>query len=257
MTQRAKRPIRFASLYGFRTDMPTLLNIIVVEDHEAMREVTVAALQGEGHQVTGVASAMALSVLQADPAVPAADLLVLDLNLPGEDGISIARRIRLQQPDVGIVMFTARGLLAQKMEGYESGADIYITKPASLDELRSAIAALTRRLKRPSTGIGTVPSPVLSLNRRQLVLSGPAGQVKVGAAEADLLAALAQAPQQRLENWQLVELLGKTESRYRKSSLQVVIFRLRKKMVLAGAGDHAIKVIWQVGYQLGVVIDVN
>lgn len=236
--------------------MLSRLNIIVVEDHDALREVTMAALQGDGHRVTGVASGQALSALQADPATPPADLLVLDLNLPGEDGISIARRFRRAQPDVGIVMVTARGLLTQRMQGYESGADLYLTKPASLDELRIAIAALTRRLKRPSAGTDEAPPGVITLNLRQLLISGKAAQVEVSASEAELLAAMAKAPQQRLESWQLVELLGKTESSYRKSNLQVLIFRLRKKLAQAGAGDHAIKVIRQVGYQLGVPIDV-
>lgn len=237
--------------------MPKPLNIIVVEDHDALREVTIAALQGDGHRVTGVGSGQALSALQADPAAPPADLLVLDLNLPDEDGISIAKRIRQTHPDVGIVMVTARSMLTQRMEGYESGADLYLTKPASLDELRTAIAALTRRLGKPSMASAMAAPAAITLNRRQLLLSGPLAQVAVNVAEAELLAAMAQAPQRRLENWQLVELLGKTESRYRKSSLQVLIFRLRKKLMQAGAGDHTIKVIRQVGYQLGAVIDVQ
>jgi DNA-binding response OmpR family regulator len=235
--------------------MATQLNIIVVEDHDSLREVTVAALQGEGHHVLGVESGQALDELQKIATTPTTDLFVLDLNLPDEDGIAIARRIRQHQPEAGIVMVTARGLLAQKVEGYESGADLYITKPASLDELRVAIAALTRRLKRIDTE--SAESVAVTLNRRQLLLSGGAKEVKLGIAEANVLAAMAQAPNQRLENWQLVELLGKSESSYRKSNLQVLIFRLRKKLEQVGAGGHAIKLIWQVGYQLGVAIKLD
>ena len=236
--------------------MATPLNIIVVEDHDSLREVTVAALQGEGHQVLGVASGLELDALRQDPAIPTTDLFVLDLNLPDEDGISIARRIRQAQPEVGIVMVTARGLLAQKVEGYENGADLYITKPASLDELRVAIAALTRRLKRVEPLAVAITPAVITLNRRQLLLSGDGKEVKVGVAEANVLAAMAQAPNNRLENWQLVEVLGKSESNYRKSNLQVLIFRLRKKLEQVGAGEHAVKLIWQVGYQLGVEIQI-
>jgi DNA-binding response OmpR family regulator len=236
--------------------MPILLNIVVVEDHDALREVTIAALQGDGHRVTGVASGQALSALQADSSFPPADLLVLDLNLPGEDGISIAKRIRQSHPEVGIVMVTARGLLTQRLLGYESGADLYLIKPVSLDELRIAIASLTRRLKGTRIGTAKAPPGGITLKQRQLLISGTAAQVEVSASEAQLLAAMAQAPQQRLENWQLVELLGKSESTYRKSNLQVLIFRLRKKLAQAGAGDHAIKVIRQYGYQLAVPIDV-
>ena len=64
------------------------------------------SLEDDGHHVTGVASGQALNALQADPSTPPTDLLVLDLNLPGEDGISLARRIRQTQPGVGIVMVT-------------------------------------------------------------------------------------------------------------------------------------------------------
>jgi DNA-binding response OmpR family regulator len=234
--------------------MAKQLNIIVVEDHDSLREVTVAALQGEGHHVLGVESGQALDELQKIPTTSTTDLFVLDLNLPDEDGIAIARRIRQHQPEAGIVMVTARGLLAQKVEGYESGADLYITKPASLEELRVAIAALTRRLKRVDAVSDAADSVVITFNQRQLLLSGAAKEVKLGIAEANVLAAMVQAPNQRLENWQLVELLGKSESSYRKSNLQVLIFRLRKKLEQVGAGEHAIKLIWQVGYQLGVEI---
>ena len=236
--------------------MAVRLNIIVVEDHDSLREVTVAALQGEGHRVIGVESSQALHAVQQDPAIPTTDLFVLDLNLPDEDGISIARRIRSAQPDVGIVMVTARGLLAQKVEGYENGADLYITKPASLDELRVAIAALTRRLKRVDTVTNSVRPAAIRLNRQQLLLSSAVNEVKVSVAEADVLEAMAQAPNHRLENWQLGELLCKTEASFRKNNLQVFIFRLRKKLEQVGAGEHALKLIWQVGYQLGVDIQI-
>ena len=236
--------------------MAARLNIIVVEDHNSLREVTVAALQGEGHRVIGVESSQALNAVLQDPSIPATDLFVLDLNLPDEDGISIARRIRRAKLDVGIVMVTARGLLAQKVEGYENGADLYITKPASLDELRVAIAALSRRLKPVDSVTGFVRPAAIKLNRQQLLLSGAGKEVNVGVAEANVLVGMVQAPNHRLDNWQLAELLGKAESSHQKNNLQVLIFRLRKKLEQVGAGEHAIKLIWQVGYQLGVEIHI-
>ena len=153
-------------------------------------------------------------------------------------------------------MVTARGLLAQKVEGYENGADLYITKPASLDELRVAIAALSRRLKPVDSVTGFVRPAAIKLNRQQLLLSGAGKEVNVGVAEANVLVGMVQAPNHRLENWQLAELLGKAESSHQKNNLQVLIFRLRKKLEQVGAGEHAIKLIWQVGYQLGVEIHI-
>jgi DNA-binding response OmpR family regulator len=87
-----------------------------------------------------------------------------------------------------------------------------------------------------------------------LLLTGPAGVVSLNALEAAMLSALAGALWQRLENWQLLKLLSKSEASHSKSRLEVVIFRLRKKLVQAGADAHAIKVIRQVGYQLGVAV---
>ncbi|MDD2914426.1 MAG: response regulator transcription factor [Gallionella sp.] len=228
--------------------MDTLLNIIVVEDHDVLREVTVAALRGEGHHVTGVDCAEAL----ADMAnVMHIDLMVIDLNLPGEDGISLTRRIRQTQPDVGIIMVTARGQLAEKMQGYESGADIYLTKPTSVEELSAAIQALSRRLK-PVSHV----TSALKLDLNKLSLSGEQGEVSLTAHEAALLAAFVRAPGHRLENWQIIALMGKGEADYSKTSLEVQISRIRKKLVQAGVAGQPIKSIRQFGYQLCVGVRV-
>ncbi len=228
--------------------MATLLNIIVVEDHDALREVTVQALLGEGHHVIGVDCAEAL----ADQlGITPVDLMVVDLNLPGEDGINLTRRIRQTQPDIGIIMVTARGNLAEKMEGYQSGADIYLTKPVSLDELIAAIHALARRIKRPAYHTAT-----LQLDFHKLSLTGEKGEVGLSAYEAAMLCAFTRAPGQRLENWQLIELLGKSEVNYSKASLEVQIFRLRKKLAQVGSDAQPIKVLRLLGYQLCVPVEV-
>lgn len=74
------------------------------------------------------------------------DLLILDLNLPGENGLSIAQRYKRANPGCYIIMLTARSRLEDKVAGYESGADIYLTKPVSSAELIAAIKSLARRL---------------------------------------------------------------------------------------------------------------
>ena len=229
--------------------MDTLLNIVVVEDHDALREVTVEALRNLGHHAVGVDCAEALTDIEH---VMKIDLMVVDLNLPGEDGISLTRRIRQGQPDIGIIMVTARGQVAEKMEGYESGADLYLTKPTSVEELSAAIRALSRRIKRSPQHI-----PALKLDLNKLSLSGESGEVSLTVPEATLLAAFVRAPGHRLETWQLIELLGKTETGYSKASLEVQIVRLRKKIVQAGAAEQPIKAIRQLGYQLCVEIRVR
>lgn len=226
--------------------MATLLNIIVVEDHDALREITIETLRAIGHQVVGVDCAEELVEIANTMHV---DLMLIDLNLPGEDGISLARRIRQGQPGIGIIMLTARGKVSEKLQGYESGADIYLTKPVTMDELSAAIQALSRRL-RPATQT----TSALRLDLHKLTLSGQQSEVSLSAHEASLLAALARAPGQRLENWQLIALLGKAESDYSKAGLEMQIARLRKKLLQASVDDQPIKVIRQYGYQLSVEV---
>lgn len=119
------------------------MNIVVVEDHAILRDVTVTALREMGHLVEGVDSAEALTAVLPSFA---AQIVLLDLNLPGEDGISLAQRLRRSNPALGIIMVTARTELSDKLAGYSSGADLYLPKPTSVAELGAAIEALSRRL---------------------------------------------------------------------------------------------------------------
>ncbi|NDY84045.1 response regulator [Orrella sp. NBD-18] len=123
--------------------MDSTLKIIVVEDHSELRQVTVLALHKLGYEVRGVENAIALYTTLNEFN---ADLLILDLNLPGEDGLNIAKRMRNARPNIGIIMVTVREHLQDKISGYTNGADLYLTKPTSIDELEAAIEALSRRL---------------------------------------------------------------------------------------------------------------
>jgi DNA-binding response OmpR family regulator len=229
--------------------MDTALNILVVEDHDDLREATVAALTAMGYAAVGVDCAEAMDEVlgRFRP-----DILLLDLNLPGEDGLSIAHRLRAAEPGMGVIMVTARNRPQDVKAGYGSGADIYVTKPTSPDELDAAIQALSRRL-RPSAPV----SKGLRLNRQTLCLTGPLGSAHVSDADAQLLTALARARDQRLETWQLLELLGKSLDDPEKRALTVQIVRLRKKLEQAGAADPTIKSIRGTGYQLCVVLQVE
>ncbi len=119
------------------------MKILVIEDHDALREVTIAALKEMGHQARGIGSAEALN---AELEITVPHVVILDLNLPGEDGISLAGRLRLMRPGIGIIMVTARKELSDRISGYDSGADIYLTKPTSVDELAAALHSLSRRI---------------------------------------------------------------------------------------------------------------
>ncbi len=222
--------------------MTKSLNIVVVEDHDALRAVTVEALGKHGHNVRGVDCAEALS---DEPGPTPIDLLVVDLNLPGEDGLSLAGRIRAAQPDIGIIMVTARGQPRDRLTGYDSGADIYLTKPTSTDELLAAVRALTRRIRpedpRPCAG---------TFNQIGQTLHGPQGTVSLSNHEAALLAALVRAKDQQLETWQLLTMTEKSVTEAGKKALEVQIVRLRKKFLQAGIQETSLKVIRGQGYRL-------
>ncbi len=118
-------------------------SLILVEDNQRLREELENALEAYGYDLRGVDGAEALDVALQQRR---ADILVLDLNLGGEDGISIAKRMRITFPNIGIVMLTARVQSCEKQEGYQSGADVYMTKPARPAELSAAINNLYKRL---------------------------------------------------------------------------------------------------------------
>lgn len=226
--------------------MDSRLSILVIEDHDILRDVVVETLAGQGHRVAGAESAEAI---ESPVMTDTYDVVVLDLQLPGEDGLSFAQRLRATRPGIGIVMMTARGQTRDKCLGYTSGADIYLTKPVQPEELCAAVHAVGRRVRH-------VGQPVPCVDRQRMVLRDTEGlEVTLSSQEADMLSALILAPGQRLENWQLMELLGKPVEAYTKAALELRIVRLRKKLDQVGAGAAntlSIQAIRGWGYQLCV-----
>jgi len=142
-----------------------VMNILVVDDYLPLQTSLVEALQKEGHHVTGIDSAEAFDDEAQDHNL---DLVILDVSLPGEDGFSLAKRIHTVQPTIGIIMLTARSDAADKIKGYECGADIYLTKPVGFEELTSAVNALARRL-----GMGNQAAPAYESILRRLNYAQP------------------------------------------------------------------------------------
>lgn len=225
--------------------MDTPLTIVLVEDHDALREVTVEALVRAGHAAIGIASAEDLPDARNAPTV---DLYILDLGLPGEDGLALAARIRASDPTAGIIMVTARVLPEDRSSGYDAGADIYLTKPTSPAELMAAVRAVSRRI-RPAAGAA---SGEMTLHMDKLQVRGPAGRVGVSLVEAQQLVAFMHARDQQLESWQLIELVGRDVDEAGKKALEVQMVRLRKKLIEAGAEEPTIKALRGLGYRLCV-----
>lgn len=230
--------------------MAAHLSIVLVEDNDDLRELTADALRAEGHRVVALSCA---EELEDKARGAAADLFLIDLNLPGEDGFSLSRRIRQVQPLVGIVIISARSDLQDKVDGYDCGADWYLPKPVPFEELSAAIKSFARR--RQTQQVHTL-TPTGALRLQQRELHGPSGQVRLTSAEEVLLTAFARAPSGKLETWQLSELLGMDSADVSKTSLEVRITRLRKKLAQVGADAHGLESVRGVGYQLHVPVQV-
>lgn len=218
------------------------MNIIVIEDHDSLRIVTVNTLKKHGYSVIGLSCA---EDLDDTAGRELADIFIIDLNLPNEDGISLTKRIRKANPLVGVIMLTARNRLEDKILGYESGADIYLTKPIALVELLAAISSLFRRVQ-----IEKVSEARLILDSVRCVLQSDTAEIILNPAEVILLQVLARAKNQQLEYWQLIEAMGECLDTFDKSHLGVKIHRLRHKIIQIGGNKNAIKSRHQKGYQL-------
>lgn len=223
------------------------LHILVVEDNDNLREATVDFLRNHGHHVTGVVCA---EEVDDTPTRDLPDLYLIDVNLPGENGFSLADRIRKSQPLAGIVLLTARGQLSDRLEGYSSGADNYLIKPVEPAELLVCINSLTRRLKaKPQEA-----DAGLELNSQTLVLKGPQGSVTVSHGESILLAAFIRAAGQKLERWQAMQLVDTKDKGLVPANLEMRISGLRKKLSTCGAPEDAIRTLRGFGYALSCPI---
>lgn len=217
------------------------LNIMVVEDDSNLRESMVDALTMSGHQVASVDCAESLSE-QTD--LLQLDLIIIDLNLPGENGLSLSKRLRETQPDLGIIILTARDLNDDRKDGYASGADVFLTKPASLAELNEVIKSLSRRLnKLPPTD----QDKSVYLDAKGLSFSYQGAATSLTQNETRLLLAFARANQLTLETWQIAEALS-LEGDINKPLIELRVARLRKK--LPRVTGTSIRSIRGVGYQL-------
>jgi len=207
-------------------------------------------LRSQGHSVSAYESAE--SALDQSHAGDF-DLALLDLNLPGEDGLYLAEKLRMQSPNIGIIMLTVRNNIADKLMGYQSGADIYLPKPVSPEELNAAIQAVCRRIPQLNTKHLT-----LYFTTNQLANpTSEKGTLSLSDEESRLLSILSQAPQQQLEIWELAENLNlDLDSNTLRSTLEKRVSRLRKKLTQLDQPPSSIKFMRDYGYKLTINIDI-
>jgi DNA-binding response OmpR family regulator len=218
------------------------LQILMVEDHEDLREMFIEFLGRMGHAVIGCSVA---EELDEHLTIKMPDLLILDLILPGEDGYSIAKRIRQAHPDLYILMLTARTAIVDRVQGYVCGADIYLTKPVDPEELAVVVGNIARRLRSEQQGCDQ-----LCIDTNSLELSGPDGTQVLMPVELKLIKCLAEANEQQLPYWRLHEILELEIDEKGKHALEARISRLKKKLHSVGSEKPALKSIWKEGYRL-------
>lgn len=229
------------------------VNILVVEDEPSIAEVVGLYLQRAGYQVqTATDGKVAMSKLEAH--IP--DLVVLDIMLPEVDGLSLTRWLR-DRSDVPIIMLTARREEIDRIAGLEMGADDYVVKPFSPQELVSRVRAVLRRVKKAASPDGDQAQqsePPLTFG--ELVIDALSRTVTLGdqevvltAKEFDLLYLLARHPRQVYTREQLLERIWGGAAYIDPSTVTVHIRRVREKIEANPSDPKRLVTVWGVGYK--------
>lgn len=215
--------------------------IVLIEDHDNLRLALTSLLENEGFSVIPLECA---EDLDDTLGTHSADAFIVDLKLPGEDGISVVKRIRAAAPRANIIITTAFGQLEQRITGYNAGADVFLPKPVDPEEL---IAVLRSRIRRDD-----VLKSTFVLNTKEQVLSGALHPIQLTLAETRILSALSIANDRLLEKWQIMNLFTPEHGNMSAENLQMRLSRLRKKFQQAGIETDVIKSERNHGYRLCV-----
>src|SRR6201987_391275 len=208
-------------------------HILIVDDQREICDLVQEYLSGEGYRVSAAQDGAEMRKVMAQSPV---DLVILDLMLPGEDGLTLARSLR-QESNVGIIILTGRGGIVDRIIGLEMGADGYLTKPFHLRELLERVNVVLRRSSsRTSERQSTPPRSKakfagwnLDLSSRELF--SPSGQeVRLTTGEFDLLAAFVNNANQVLPRHRLLDLARNREAGPFDRTIDVQVGRLRRKL---------------------------
>lgn len=229
-----------------------LARVLIADDEADLRALLQRYLGEQGYAVRAVDDVAQAERLLARERF---DVLVLDVMMPGEDGLSGCRRLRAQGETIPILMLTARGDPVDRIVGLEMGADDYLPKPFSPRELVARIQALVRRQRILGVHHGPAPGDgalrfgpfVLRLDQRRLLRGDE--EVALTTAEFALLRALAQQPRRPLGRDRLLELAYGREHEATERSIDVQVMRLRRLLEADPARPRHIRTVWGVGYE--------
>lgn len=218
--------------------------VLVVDDEATVRDVVARYLERDGFRVEQAADGVsAVAAIAKHP-----DLVVLDLMLPGVDGLSILRQLR-RSGEVPVILLTARGEEMDRVLGLELGADDYVVKPFSPRELAARVRSVLRRQQLP---IGArrmeFDGLVIDVAAREVLVDGSRAETRPR--EFDLLAFLAASPRQVFSRTQLLEQVWNSPAEYQDlSTVTVHIRRLRQKIEKDPMRPRWLTTVWGIGYR--------
>ena len=223
-------------------------HLLVVDDDRETRDLLSMYFREQGFDVDTVKDGPDMDAWLAENST---DLVILDLMLPGEDGLSLARRLRSDH-NLPIVMISARGEEIDRIVGLEVGADDYLPKPFNPRELLARVRAVLRRSV-PESGPADDSSGVefgpYHLDCEQRLLTKGGEEVELSRAEYDLLHIFVEHPNRVLSRDSIMDLLSGRERDPFDRSIDVRVTRLRHKIEEDPAHPHFIRTVWGVGYQ--------
>ncbi|MBC7956861.1 MAG: response regulator [Cytophagales bacterium] len=235
-------------------DASTGPTVLVVDDEPELRSLLSEYFGRHGFVVRTAPDALAArtAIAEAPP-----DLAILDINMPGENGLSLARWLRDAHPRVGLVMLTTAGESVDRVVGLELGADDYIPKPFEMRELLARVRAVLRRLKQ-SQPVAPPAEPEnprrvpfgacqLDLDERRL-FGADGSEVEISAAEFDLLALFARNPNRPLNRDQIMEQAHNRGWDVFDRSIDLRVMRLRRKIETNPDKPEVLKTVRNVGY---------
>ena len=230
--------------------MAAAASVLVVEDDEGIRAMLAEYLGTHGYAVAQAADGASMRAALARE-VP--DVVLLDVHLPGEDGLTLARFLR-ERHDVGIVMVTGASDVVDRVAGLEVGADDYVTKPFDLRELRARIKSVLRRVRERPAVTAPAASARVPVGAGMLDLASRAlydatgAEVPLTAMEFDLLRVFIERPRQVLSRDQLLTLTRNREWEPFDRSIDIRIARLRRKIEADPDRPQAIRTVRGAGY---------
>jgi len=225
--------------------MSRMTTVLVVDDEPTIREIVVGYLKREGYETLEAADGnRAREILEAD----APNLVVLDLMLPGTDGLELCRWIR-SRSKLPLIMLTARGEESDRIVGLELGADDYVTKPFSPRELTARVRTVLRRAEpaaREEEQL-TFDGLVLDAGSREVRINGK--PVRLTAKEFDLLWFLASHPRRVFSRGDLMRCVWGYSAALDTGTLTVHIRRLREKLEDDPSRPRRLETVWGIGYR--------